>query len=452
MADIFISYAKEDRKVAEKLYDLLTGQWTVWWDDDVIDEFHREIEREIAKAGCILSLFSKSSREKATVIDELNLGRHLNKKIIPIKLDESKPPYSFGTLSSVDMCDWQGSTNHLGFKLLHKRIVNVIPPSAALKRPNRIANGKLPLPSLFMSVSSHETQLVPSDAVKILSICKVPTILVSAYDLVSHREPDNLIKEIRKFRNKGGFVLIDSGNYEASRLSDKSWSAEHLKEVLKSTPHDWAFCFDNLEPSLGKNRCVKDVVDTIERDQAHTNSPVLPIVHAPKLNAGGYKLDDFPEIVRRISEKLNPELIAVPERELGAGLIARAETVMSIRNELNKLPFYQPIHLLGTGNPWSIAVLSAAGADTFDGLEWCRFAINTESEIEAINHFHHFDLISGLSESKIGFAGEVAIHNLNYFNSFGDIMRSMSKEAFVQGVIGKKAFFKLKFGLPELFK
>jgi hypothetical protein len=28
------------------------------------------------------------------------------------------------------------------------------------------------------------------------------------------------------------------------------------------------------------------------------------------------------------------------------------------------------------GNPWSIAVLTAAGADSFDGLEWCRVTVD----------------------------------------------------------------------------
>ena len=92
---------------------------------------------------------------------------------------------------------------------------------------------------------------------------------------------------------------------------------------------------------------------------------MLPIVHARKRHGGGYDLDALPSIIREMANRLNPPLIAIPERELGPGLIARAKTVRQIREELDKLPFYQPLHLLGTGNPLSIAVLTAAGCGQF---------------------------------------------------------------------------------------
>jgi len=455
MANVCIVYAREDRGIAEKLYALLSKQWDTWWDDDIIGEFPKVIEEEISKADCIVSLFSTSSREKATVIDELQIARSHDRPIIPIKLDDSRSPYPFGTLSCIEMRDWTGNDDHPGFKLLQQRIGKVVlPKSNPKKRPAAIAHGKIPLPSIFMSVSSHETQLVPSDAVRALRLFNAPTILISAYDLVSSREPYAVIKELKKYRKKGGFVLIDSGNYEASRIDDKLWSADNLKEALAQTPHDWTFCFDKMNPSQGRNCCVKEIVEAVERDQAFTSASVLPIVHAAKLKRGGYKLDHIPQIVREVSEKLSPPLIAIPERELGAGLIARAKMVKAIREELNKLPYYQPLHLLGTGNPWSIAILSAAGADTFDGLEWCRYTINPD--LEGINHFHHFDLFSALDDPTIGFAGSVAFHNMDYYKSFGNIMHNMfirnSVETFVLGVIGKKAFTKLKEQFPELFK
>lgn len=43
-------------------------------------------------------------------------------------------------------------------------------------------------------------------------------------------------------------------------------------------------------------------------------------------------------------------MIAVPERELGDGIVARARAVHEIRRSLDSLGFYQPLHLLGCGN------------------------------------------------------------------------------------------------------
>jgi hypothetical protein len=79
--------------------------------------------------------------------------------------------------------------------------------------------------------------------------------------------------------------------------------------------------------------------------------------------------------------------------------------VRRIRDELDKLPFYQPLHILGTGNPWSIAVLAAAGADSFDGLEWCRVAVDRDTG--RLNHFQHFDFFAyqaRLADSPIALA------------------------------------------------
>jgi len=84
------------------------------------------------------------------------------------------------------------------------------------------------------------------------------------------------------------------------------------------------------------------------------------------------------------SRKVSP-FIAVPERELGEGICKKADTVIKIREKLNTIGRYQPIHILGTGNPLSILILAAAGADLFDGLEWCRTVADRDTGFL----FHH---------------------------------------------------------------
>lgn len=468
MSDIYIVYAKEDFAITEKLHGLLSKQWNTWWDADIVGEWHRVIEEEISNARCIVPLFSAYSRQKATVIDELNIGKSLGKKIIPIKLDDSKAPYSFGTLSSVDMRGWSGEEDHAGFRLLQQRIKKIIPPRKKPQRPAAIADGRLLLPALFLSVSSYNTQLKPPDAaVRALRVFKAPNILVSAYDLVARRKPEAMINEIKEYSNNGGFVLVDSGNYEKSRLGTRRWKPGDLKEVLAQIPHDWALCFDVMLPKHNPKHAIDEIVSAIERDQLFTASPVIPIVHAPEYKRGGHKLEFIPTIFREIAERLAPPLIAIPERELGPGLIARARTVRNIRKELSKLPFYQPIHILGTGNPWAIPILAAAGADTFDGLEWCRMAVDRDTH--RLHHFQHFDFFkyqNGQAESlitraafednDIDFAGKVVFHNLDYYTGFMRDMREYFNEnnieAFMVAIMGSHATKQLKQQIPDIFK
>jgi queuine/archaeosine tRNA-ribosyltransferase len=465
MADIYIAYAKEDRVQAEWLYNLLAQQWEAWWDDHLVGNFAMVIEKEIGKAKCVVAMFSESSRVKSTFTDELRLSEKHKIELLPLRLDNSDPPYSFGGYSYTELRDWDGQVDHPGILQLQRHIAKIVPPKAKPQRPKAIAGGRVLLPSLFMSVSSHETQLIPSEAVEALRAFNAPTILVSAYDLVTRRKPEKMIEELHEYRKNGGFILVDSGNYEKSRLGTKHWSPKGLEEALAQTPHDWVFAFDAMKTKHDPDKAIEEIINGVERDKTFTTAPVLPIVHAPAKKKGGYKLDTLPYVMREVSSKLQPPIIAVPERELGAGLVTRAKSVRAIREELDKLPYYQPLHILGTGNPWSIALLAAAGADSFDGLEWCRFVIDRDKE--KLHHFQHYDFFTdqsvnslfvkeALADANIGYAGKVAFHNLDYFSEFIDMMRAMfmgdKVEAFLVGLLGKKAIADLKEQFPELLQ
>lgn len=467
MADIYLVYAKEDRAITEALYDLLSPRWEIWWDDMIVGRFPAAIESEMRKARCVIPLWSSASRNKDTVTDELRIAQRHGVELLPALLDDSDPPYGFGTYSYSDLRGWTGQPDHPGFRQLQRRLTRVIRPKARPQRPQSLASGRLPLPALFLSVSSHETQLVPSEAVRALQVFNAPAILVSAYDTVARRKPEAMIEALKEYRRQGGFVLVDSGNYEASRLGGRRWRPDDLRDALGRTPHDFAFCFDVMSPAKVPARAVDQIIKAVERDQATTSAPVLPIVHAPTLRRGGLLLNAIPSIIREIAERLEPPLIAIPERELGPGLIARALTVQAIREELDKLPFYQPIHLLGTGNPWSIAILAAAGADTFDGLEWCRVVVDRNSD--RLNHFQHFDFFTyqteladslvaraALVDPAVDFTGKVAFHNLDYFIGFMKDLRAAiaegSLEAFMVGLLGKENAAQLKRQVKGLFQ
>ena len=64
MSDIFLSYASEDRAIAEELATALTERgWLVWWDCNIVtgQPFDTEIERALAEARCVIVLWSRAS-------------------------------------------------------------------------------------------------------------------------------------------------------------------------------------------------------------------------------------------------------------------------------------------------------------------------------------------------------------------------------------------------------
>ena len=119
-------------------------------------------------------------------------------------------------------------------------------------------------------------------------------------------------------------------------------------------------------------------------------------------------------------------MVAIPERELGDGIIERVRTVRDIRRALNGLGKYYPLHLLGTGNPITMIALAAAGADCFDGLEWCRTVVDYEHL--TLFHFQHFDFFRELYSTRLQleirkiiedreatYPAQVASYNLDFF-------------------------------------
>jgi hypothetical protein len=467
MADICLAYSRKNEDSAQRLVQHLSILWDVWWDDKIIGKFPTAIELEIPKSKCLVTIWSEQSRANVNVRDEIHLAEAHGIPIIAVRIDGATAPYGFSDYSSIDMKYWDGDTTNKGYQKLLRHVTSIIPPSTKPIRLRTLANCSAKLPAVFLSVSSHETQIVPKEAIKVLRVFGASTILVSAYDFLPERRPTGTISQLREFRRNGGVVLLDSGNYEATRLGDASWNPDTFRTAIKDVPHDFAFCFDVMSPNSNPSKAVAEVLAAVERDSKFTTAQVLPIVHAPRLKKGGHFLESLPAVVRKIAEASHPPMIAVPERELGPGLMRRAATVRKIRDELDKLPFYQPLHLLGTGNPWSIAVLLAAGADSFDGLEWCRMAVDSAND--RLHHFQHFDFFAyqarvakspitsgALNDEHVDFAGRVAFHNLEYYMDFTSRLQDATTkgnfEPLVIGIIGKDNGRQLNTEVPELFR
>lgn len=479
MADVYIIYAGEDKEVARRLHGALSTRWSVWWDEDIVGSFPKAIEREMPNAGCVVYVNSAAGRVKDTIIDELGLaGRH-ERTIIIVRLDETDAPYPFGRHSSVSLKSWMGDEDNAEFKLLIHKISHVIQPSKSLRisptrekirRPQHIFQSQMRLPSVFMSISSYETQLQPEDAISLSRVFGARTVLISAYDCSSKNNIDDRSLTFRKnalsdLKKSGSLILMDSGNYEATRKKDRSWQREDYAKVLATVPHDIACSFDLLPAPADPTHHFDALVAGIRRDATLTSAPIVPIVHSPRLDTGIYDLENLPQLLCDLAQNLHPLLLAVPERELGDGLIERVRSMQRIRQTLDTLPFYQPVHLLGTGNPWSIAALAAAGADSFDGLEWCRVVVDRDTQ--RLNHFQHYDMFAAQAavspiaarlkvDEAVPFAWRAALHNLDYYADLtGQLQSYASKdrlETLVTGLLGNSLTRLLTEKAPGLFE
>jgi hypothetical protein len=468
VADICILYARSDaRRQARKLVELLEARWSVWWDAKIdAGDYRREIHKQLSLAGCVAPIWSKSAEFSTVMHDELSLSAQRGTPILPLRIEDVNAPLGFGPQQVTDAIGWTGDTLCPEVQEYIERITRTLDARRkSVIRGKVMAGLNISLPSLFFSVSSYDTCLSPGSAIDALNLFGANSILLSAYDFHGDRpRPRGLIAAVKEVRSKGATVLLDSGNYEKARLADNKWTLKKYHETLQRIPYDAAFCFDEVDPPRPKNKLVQTLLKGIARDQKQTNRPIIPIVHVGRDRSGNYRSGLAPEIMKQIAKETTPILLAIPERELGAGIFERVSTMRRVRDALNSLYYYQPVHVLGTGSPASIALLAAAGADSFDGLEWCRYV--ADGETKTLHHFQHYELFKwqdALASSPVTrmaaedhdtkYTARTVFHNLDFYTGWIDELRAcLSDEKrfveFMTALLPKKTMGLARQALP----
>ena len=129
MADIFISYAKKDRKRVEPLAKTIEKQgWSVWWDPIIPTgkDFDDVIEEELSIARCIIVIWTKRSVKSKYVKGEAReaLGRDI---LVPIEIESGiKPPFDFRSTQTLSLINWDGSDKLPEFQKLIDDVTGII--------------------------------------------------------------------------------------------------------------------------------------------------------------------------------------------------------------------------------------------------------------------------------------------------------------------------------------
>ncbi len=113
MADVFISYKREEREKAKALAEAIVKRgYSVWWDVDLLpgDRFAKEIDAVIGKAKAAIVLWSKASIESDWVIAEATEAKK-RKILIPARLDGAEPPLYFRGDHAHDLSGWDGAAD-----------------------------------------------------------------------------------------------------------------------------------------------------------------------------------------------------------------------------------------------------------------------------------------------------------------------------------------------------
>ncbi|MGB8298709.1 MAG: hypothetical protein WCG85_25055 [Polyangia bacterium] len=304
---------------------------------------------------------------------------------------------------------------------LFSGIIPHVPLEAHHERSLPIAGQALPLPCFFPSVSSVKANQRPAEYVEFLVALREPQLLISAYDFHKAAPADRrrMARSLNRATEQGTAILLDSGNYEGFWHGDRSWKLASFLRELRRVPFHMAFAFDDQAPptqSMSAVAAIEKMVLKAQKTMGEAGGgTVVPIVHGtPTVLA---------KRAAMVAERLQPIMLAVPERSLGAGLLARAHTVRAIRVAIDKVAPSCVLHLLGTGNPLSLLVLSMAGAQSFDGLEWCRTCADPDTarlyhfqQRSLVGRTDQDDLVSSISSRS--YEQATLVHNLLFFRSW----------------------------------
>jgi TIR domain-containing protein/PDZ domain-containing protein len=128
MADIFISYASEDRQRAHALAETLGARgWSVWWDREIPigQAFDEVIEKALAGAKCVIVLWSAVSVASEWVRNEASEAKRRG-ILVPVFIDPVDAPLAFRLLNGADLRDWSGDASDAEFARLVERVSELL--------------------------------------------------------------------------------------------------------------------------------------------------------------------------------------------------------------------------------------------------------------------------------------------------------------------------------------
>ena len=139
MADIFISYANEDRETAARLAGFLESVgWSVWWDRRIPAgrTWRSVLQAALKDMRCMIALWSRDSVESPWVAEEAEEARKLGKTLVPILIQRVEPPIGFRAIQAADLVNWDGSVDDPAVRMLIADLESVLgkPPA---KNPER---------------------------------------------------------------------------------------------------------------------------------------------------------------------------------------------------------------------------------------------------------------------------------------------------------------------------
>ncbi|MBI1251816.1 MAG: TIR domain-containing protein [Alphaproteobacteria bacterium] len=138
MPDVFISYARADRKQVRLIAMALAKEgFGVWWDPKIKPgkKWNDAIRKALQRSDCVVTCWSPTSIKSDWVAAESHHG-YASQSLVPIMLRACVPPLPFNVIQASDLSQWKGDPDDPEWVAALERVRDAIekkrrPPSAA---------------------------------------------------------------------------------------------------------------------------------------------------------------------------------------------------------------------------------------------------------------------------------------------------------------------------------
>jgi hypothetical protein len=159
MADVFLSYAREDSGRAEQVARGLTAAGLdVFWDNEIPPgtTWADYIESKLTQCKALIVLWSEHSTKSQWVREEARMGRDKG-VLIPVMIDNSQPPFGFGEVQAANLAAWNGEADHPNWRRFVDAVMNATkttPRPGAQAMPNAPPRAAPSQPQAWTSASA----------------------------------------------------------------------------------------------------------------------------------------------------------------------------------------------------------------------------------------------------------------------------------------------------------
>lgn len=137
MADVFLSYAREDATRAEQVARGLTESGVdVFWDNEIPPgtTWADYIEQKLTQCKALIVLWSEHSTKSQWVREEARMGRDKG-VLIPAMIDACQAPFGFGEVQAANLAGWNGDKDDPNWRRFVDAVVRSVQTAPAPRQP-----------------------------------------------------------------------------------------------------------------------------------------------------------------------------------------------------------------------------------------------------------------------------------------------------------------------------